>query len=219
MSSIPGATGPFTFTPSSSGTQTSEFIAPLDLKEFGQLHEVPQSDFSVKGEANSRTDVLFHIFDKDSKELGFVKIKLSPNWLEDEEFRKADDIHKNLFKTNFLSDGTYIRLQRISISGKDERGLKKVAKTLLQTLMEFAKKMNAENKIFGDLPFCATKRLHELGMRYYSDEQYPTVEERAEVGQVRKHERVTIYLPDECAKKFNQRIKRTPIFPNAATVS
>lgn len=199
----------------SSFDSPSTSIAPLDLKEFGSLHKVPHTPFSVKGKAYSPTEVLFHIYDKDGKELGNVKVKVSPNWQEDEERLETDDIHKNLhhrsLKPDFLSEGAYIRIQRLSISGTDERGLRKIAKSLLQTLMEFAKKMNAQNRIFGDLPFCATKRLHEVGMRYYSEER-PTIEERADAGELHKHEIVTLYLPDDCAKQFNERIKKKPIF-------
>ena len=186
----------------------------VELGKFKELHTVPGTDFSVKGEIDRCAQIFFRVYNKDRAELGYVQLRLVV--FQDMKFSWIGDMdQRSVFpKPYFWPDGNFIHLDVVHMQPNDEGVLNQVSRIFLQTVMEFAKEMRVANRIYGSFCYAHPMRFHDLGMKCIVNTQEPEIKERASRGDRSTVGSRTMYVTAKCAENCNQFIAEHPIFPS-----
>jgi hypothetical protein len=193
---------------------------PIGFEEFGILHKVPATEFSVLGELKDDSMVLFRIFGEDALELGSVTLRpvLYHNskckGIGGVDYGDGDGYEQS--KPRFWPNGIFINVFNSKPPDSEDKNVteamrKKVAKVLLQIVMEFAQKFNVGNRIYGCFSGCELATVSKLGMVSNSDTD-AKIAEKAHEEDFRDYNSGFLYMAEKGAEKFRQCIADHPIY-------
>jgi hypothetical protein len=179
----------------------------MNLGEFGVEHKIPGTDFSVQGIVY-KSEIIFSIYSKAHAVLANATLDLV--FLYKGKYRSLRSTlgypSYDANERHYWTDrGNYIEIVKPSLDsyyGKKDQA----APALLQTIMEFAKKMTAGTRIYGFFGYDYPERFYRLGLRSNSDTN-SRIEHGDSPGEC------DMYVSKECAQAFNRLIAENPIFP------